>query len=52
MKWFNKHLRKLILNTHYKNGECASVFVLKLRTTFECGEAPTASTVLRLVWKF
>jgi len=52
MERFSIEQRILIVKTHYKNGECYAETVRKLRAIFGRGNAPTATTVSRLVQKF
>lgn len=52
MERFSIEQRILIVKTHYKNGECYAETARKLRAIFGRDNAPTATTVSRLVQKF
>ena len=49
---FTKEERVIILKTHYRTGECYAETVRRFRGIFGRNNAPTASTVLRLIKKF
>lgn len=52
MERFTKEERVIIVKTHYRNGESYAETVRRLRRIFGRNNAPTASTVLRLIKKF
>lgn len=52
MERYTIRQRVLFIKTHYKHGEYDAVTVRKLRTILGYREAPTATTITRLVSKF
>jgi len=52
MERYTIEQRVFFIKTHYRHGECVAVTVRKLRTILGYREAPTATTITRLVSKF